>query len=349
MSADKSGYRQCDGCGEHIPRDRDACPMCGRLSVTLGHLLRRWRLLATLGPALVALFVVGAIPSDLLVAPADVLFEAGTIGVGFAPLLLALARLMRTRGRRDPSSYAARIEATEARLAALERDLADTAARIAAARQELTHETSDRIAENLRRELGQDRRLRVAQRRLASQLEARAQALEIERFRAELAYYEACRDECLDAPHEAQALTDKISALRTDLGAHPDPAWLQVIDDARALQVQLARGIQRLQAARRLDPLAYADLSIDLSAPEPDTSSADLDAQTELHLERIDRGFEALDELNDELEARANHGGDPDASGLRLRVDDEVLAALDAEEEVVAPRELGKRTSVDGL
>ena len=58
----------------------------------------------------------------------------------------------------------------------------------------------------------------------------------------------------------------------------------------------------------------------------------DLDERVDRQLERIERGFDAVDELAAELV------GDADTSGMRLRVDDDVLAALD-EVEVEAERE----------
>lgn len=334
-------YRRCDECGARSPREIESCPSCGRFGGSLRQLATVTRLLAIGGPALVALVVVMGMPDGFFHEPGSSLVEAAAFGVGLAPLAGALLWLVRQGRRRDPRSYAARIEATEARLVELEHDLDQTERRIHAARRELDDEKRPRAASVLRRELEQDRRLRAAQRRLIEQLEDRRQRLSIERFKSELAYFEACRDAQVDAPQEARALAARIEALRCSLGEHHEEAWERVLEDARVLHRQLARGVARLDAARRLDPLAHADLHVDPIASHDERAGDELEDRMELHLERIERGFDALDELNADLD-------DPDASGLRLRVDDEVLAALEAEVED-APRELGKRTSVDGL
>lgn len=334
-------YRRCDECGGRVPREIESCPSCGRFDGSLRQLATFGRLLAIGGPALLAWIVVIGMPDGVLGEPGASIVEAGAIGVGLAPLACALLWLVGQRRRRDPRSFAARIEATEARLEELERDLEHTERRILAARRDLDDEKSPRASAVLRRELEHDRRLRAAQRRLIEQLEDRRERLAIERFKAELVYFEACRDAPVDAPAEARALAARIEALRCSLGEHREEAWERVLEDARVLHRQLARGVARLEAARRLDPLAHADLHVDPHAPSDERAADELEDRMELHLERIERGFDAIDELNADLD-------DPDASGMRLRVDDEVLAALEAELEE-APRELGKRTSVDGL
>ena len=70
----------------------------------------------------------------------------------------------------------------------------------------------------------------------------------------------------------------------------------------------------------------------------PNSEEGEIDEQTDLQLERIERSFEALSELASELV------GDPDGSGVRVRVNDEVMAAL--EEAEVAERE---RISVERM
>ncbi|MFK7992090.1 MAG: hypothetical protein AB8I08_39090 [Sandaracinaceae bacterium] len=293
-------------------------------------------------PAALAVLFWLALPEGALPPAGEAMLEGSLLGVGLAPLLIALAWLTARKHRRDPSSFAARAEEAELRRDEIESDLARTEARIRTAKYEMEQEQSARLLTSLRAELQQDRRLRKAQRRLVRQLDQRLQQLGVERFRGELLYFEAHREDAEANPEIAMELARKIEDTRDQHG-EGGPAWEQALEDARALHHQLSRGIERLAAARRLDPLRYADLT----PFEPEDalsvdSEGDLGGQIEHHLERIDRGFEALDELRREL------SGDADASGLRMRVDDDVLAALDAEEEELLIDE-GARISVTGL
>ncbi len=336
-------FKRCDGCGGHSPHSHESCLSCGRSLESLRQLATPGRIAGTTGPGALALLIWLALPSGTLPPAGEAMLEGSLLGVGLAPLLIALAWLTMRKRRRDPGSFSARAEEAEIRRDEIEADLARTEARIRSAKNEMERERSPRLLASLRAELHQDRRLRKSQRRLVRQLEQRLQQLGIEQFRGELLYFEAHREDTEANPLVAAELAAKIEQARDEL-SDGGPAWEQALEDARALHHQLARGIERLAAARRLDPLRYADLT----ALEPEGESftvpdeSDLGGQIDHHLERIDSGFEALDELRRELSA------DADASGLRMRVDDDVLAALDAEEEELAFDE-GARISVTGI
>lgn len=283
-----------------------------------------------------------ALPEGTLPPAGEAMLEGGLLGVGLAPLLIAMAWWIQRKRQRDAGSFAARAEEAELRRDEIESDLARTEARIRSAKNDIERETSPRLLAGLRAELQQDRRLRKAQRRLVRQLDQRLQQLGVERFRGELLYFEAHREDVEANPEVAMQLARKIEDAR-DRDSDGGAAWEHALEDARALYHQLSRGIERLAAARRLDPLRYADLtSFETEDEVFAVDEADVGGQIEHHLERIDRGFEALDELRRELSA------DADASGLRMRVDDDVLAALDAEGEELLIDE-GARISVTGV
>ncbi|MEZ4335632.1 MAG: hypothetical protein R3B82_03305 [Sandaracinaceae bacterium] len=314
-------FRHCGGCGTWFPQASDSCPSCGMHGVSFAELFRGHRLAATGGIPLLAMVIAFFAPSP---------WGTAVMGAGLSPLLAAAAWLLYRRSRRDPTSFAERIGDVQRRLEQLDRDLEDTDRRLGAARADLEAETRERAADMLEREVRQDRRLQAAQRRLVLQLERRLEQLEVERFRMRLRYFEACRDARVDSASLALELEGLIRAVPADRVA---PAWETVLEDARLLQRQLARGVRRLDAARRLDPLAYADVhGAELDAEAAPAEEGALDEQTDVHLERIERSFEALEEIAAELV------GDPDASGIRLRVDDEVMAALDEVEAELAER-----------
>ncbi len=309
-------FRRCDECGAHYARDLDSCFSCGRFGERPRELFGGRRLPATGGLPTLAVVLAFFVPSP---------WEPVVVGAGFAPLLVALAWTAWRRGQRDPASFRARIAELQRRLEEVERDLAHTDQRVIAATEDLDVETRPRAAATLTRELDQDRRLRRAQRRLVRQLERRLEQLEIERFRAELRFFERCRDARLDDPALADELARTIDELEAHLGDTMTDAWAIALEEAWLLQRQMSRGVQRLRAAVRLDPLAHADLAGEV-ANDVSSDEGELDDQVDQHLERIARGFAAVEELASELV------GDPDASGPRVRVDDEVLAALDEAE-----------------
>ncbi len=322
-------FRHCGGCGTWFPQRSDSCPGCGTFGASFAELFVGNRLAATGGIPLLAVVLAIFAPSP---------WGTAVMGAGLSPLLAAAAWLLYRRSRKDPTSYAERIADAQRRLEELDRALDDTDARLAAARADLESEARPRAASMLEREVVQDRRLQAAQRRLVVQLERRLEQLEIDRFRMRLRYFEACRDARVDSSALVAELDAVIRAVPAERVA---PAWELVLEDARLLHRQLSRGVRRLEAARRLDPLAFADLAGTevASVPSP-TEEGALDEQTDVHLERIERSFEALEEIASELV------GDPDASGIRLRVDDEVMAALDeveAELEERAERISGER------
>ncbi|MBX3275176.1 MAG: hypothetical protein KF729_33230 [Sandaracinaceae bacterium] len=317
-------FRRCGGCGTRFARERQSCPSCGAFALGFAELFRGQRLAATGGIPLLAFVIAFLLEGH---------YASAIAGLGLSPIVVATAWLAYRRAFRDPSSFAARITDVERRLEELDHDLEDTDRRLAAARAELDEEPGARARVLLEREVEQDRRLQIAQRRLVSTLERRLEQLEIERFRVRLAYFEACRDARVDSSAIAAELQACIRATPTERGR----AWEPVLEEAQLLHRQLSRGVARLGAARRLDPFAFTDVESDpLVPPSPSTTAGPLDGETDLHLERIERGFDALEEIAAELV------GDPDASGVRLRVDDDVMAAL--EEEVPAARPRRKRT-----
>ena len=269
------------------------------------------RLPATGGLPLVAMMIAFLAPNA---------WSPAVVGAGFTPLLAALAWLLWRRGRRDTLSLTGRIDDVRKRLDELDHDLEDTDRRLEAARKDLEAESRARACDMLEREVAQDRRLQAAQRRLVLQLEQRLEQLEIDRFRTQLRYFEACRDARIDSDTLATDLESCILAVSPQSDA---AAWESALEDARLLHRQLQRGVGRLHAASRLDPLAYADVTTNGPSALPFNEEGELDEQTDHQLERIERSFEALEEIAAELV------GDPDASGVRLRVDDEVMAALD--------------------
>lgn len=325
-------FRLCDDCGTHFTRETESCPSCGRYAPSSVELLTGPRLPATGGLPTLAVVLAFFVDSP---------WEPVVVGAGFAPILIALAWLGWRRRRRDPSCFATRIDDVEERLEDVERDLVDTEKRVGAASEDLSYESRPRAQQMLERELAQDRRLRSAQRRLVRQLEQRLEQLQIERFREELHYYERCRDARIDAPELAGELAGRIQAVEGALGDHPSEGWVLALEEARLLLRQVSRGVQRLHAAVRLDPLAYADLTAEVANDVDEEPDGELDEQIDQQLERIDRSFAALEELAADLV------GDADASGVRVRVDDDVMAAFDeAEHEVDAD---GDRISVEGL
>ena len=310
-------FRRCGDCGTSFPRGDESCPGCGSYGLGLREALGGRNLPVTGGLPVLAVVLSFFVPHP---------FGGVVLCAGVTPLIAAIAWLLWRRRARDEGCFAARIERVEERLEELEQDLEDTGRRLEAARADLERETRARAAGLLERELAQDRRLQAGQRRLVAQLERRLERLEIERFRVELRYFEACRDAQIDSRDLAEELHARLRELeRRELGE----AWAAALEDGRLLQRQLARGVRRLRAARRLDPLAHADLA----GTNPAAGAAeegDLDEQIDHQLERIERSFDAVAELAAELV------GNADASGVRLRVDEDVLAALDeAELEVV--------------
>lgn len=301
-------------CGAHFVREAESCPSCGLFARNAREVVTGRRLPATGGIPTLAVVLAFFVPSP---------FEGLVVSAGFTPLLALLAWLAWRKRQRDPGSFALRIRDVRRRLAEVERDLGHTDERVEAAREDLSTETRARATAMLERELAQDRRLRSAQRKLVGQLEQRLEQLEIERFRSELRYYESCRDARLDAPEIAEELAARIDAIEARLPEATSEGWANALEEAHLLERQISRGVQRLRAALNLDPLGYADLAVDETAESSELDVGELDDQVEHHLERIERGFAALDELCSEL-AR-----DADASGVRIRVDDEVMAALE--------------------
>ena len=284
-------------------------------------------MLAAVGPTVMTLLFALTVPKELLVSPARGLIEAGLMLGMVAPLLFVVGWLLARRHRRDPQSFASRIARVQDRLELVLRDLGQTERRIVDGRADLDMESSPRAARLLRRELAQDLRLRAAQRRLADKLRASLEQLEIERFRDELGYYEAQRDGRREVSDEAGELRMRLASLRAQLGEGPSASWERALEDARILHRELSRGVQRLHAARRLDPLAHADLTEMPREPEPEAvESGDIEDQTELHLERIDRGFEALEEIDEDLLGE-------DSGVHRLRIEEDMLATLDEMDE----------------
>ena len=329
-----SHFRRCNECGAHFPRETESCPSCGRFSPSLRHLAFEHHLPAVGGlPLLTAIAV--------LLVPGDSAIEAGLFSASFGPLMVALAYLAWRWPKRDPACHALRARALEAELEEIEKDLADSNRRIADANREIEEERHPRVIATLERELDQDRRLREAQRRLVYQLARRLDQLEVDRFRDELRFFQACRDRRVEAPELAEELRARIDAIEARSEEGDAELWEPLIEEARFLRRQLVRGVQRLDAARRLDPLAHVETDT-LRDETPDTEAGALEEQTDHQLERIDRGFDAVDELD------AHLAMDADSSGVRLRVDDEVLAALD-EAEVELELEREDRISVDRI
>lgn len=330
-------FRRCSDCSARYARTLTSCPTCGRYGVSLNEVLEGPQLLVVGSPFLIATLLA-------FVLPVGRYAESGLIAAGLTPLLFVISRYLWHRRQRSSDSYYARIERLEHRLEELEHDLAATERRLMAAQDELGEADSDRAARAIRRELDQDERLRRAQRRLTLEIEDRLERLQIEQLKNELLYYEACRDARVEETAAAEELERRIERLEDGLEDNPGLRWEQAIEDVRSLHRQLSRGVERFHAAARLDPLAHADLGADDEDLEPAFDIGGLEDQTDLHLERIDRGFDALDELTADLAV------DPDASGVRLRVDDDVIAQLEAEEAAVeeAPkkRKPGRRTSV---
>lgn len=319
-------FKRCDGCGGHSPHSHESCLGCGRSLETLRQLATPARLMRVGCPATVAALLWMVLPEGALSPAGQAVLDGGLLGASLAPLLIALVWLTQRRRRRDPESFAARAEEAESRRDAIQSDLRRTEARIRTAKRELDEERSPRLLAGLQAEIEQDRRLRKAQRRLVRQLDQRLQQLGVERFRTELAYFEAHRETNEEDSSLGFELASKIEHAQSEL-SDGSPPWERALEDARALQHQLSRGVERLAAARRLDPLCYADLTASHEEVRLEADDEDLADRIERQLERIDRGFEALDELRRELSP------DADESGMRMRVDDDVIAALDAEQE----------------
>ncbi len=327
-------FRQCVECGTWFPRRGESCPCCGRFGLSIHELFVGKRLPTTGGLPLVAFVLAFFVPDA---------WSPAVVGAGFTPILAALTWLLWRRNRRDSTCLTERIDDVRGRLEELDEDLEDTDRRLEAARRDLKAERRPKASVMLEREVAQDRRLQAAQRRLVLQLERRLEQLEIERFRTQLRYFEACRDARIDSESLATDLDAAIQAV----AQHAEAAsWQGALEDARLLHRQLERGVGRLHAASRLDPLAYADITTSLPDALPPAETGELDEQTNHQLERIERSFEALEEIAAELVGDPDVG-DPDASGVRLRVDDEVMAAL--EEAVLEEAIEGDRISAERL
>ena len=338
-------FQRCGECGTSFPRERPSCPSCGVVALGLSDVLLGKALLTRTVPGLVAVLTALALPGGSFREPWQSLVEASLLSAGLGPLIFALGWLAWQRRQRDEGCFIARTEAVLGEMEGLEDDLEATDRRIGETREEMEVERSGEALAALSRELEQDRRLRRAQRRLVRSLDEQRERLEVERFRTELEFYVACRDRREADRALVAELQARIRGVEAYAGAHPSERWTRALEDARLLCRQLSRGVERWRAASRLDPLAHVELPIDeapgleaLSALEG-LEGAAIEDQTELQLERIDRGFDALDELARDLV------GDADASGVRMRVDDEVMAALD-EVEVEAALEAEERTSV---
>ncbi|MGF1467870.1 MAG: hypothetical protein ACFCGT_17255 [Sandaracinaceae bacterium] len=328
-------FRRCDDCGARHPRGEPVCASCGRDAFQLPDLLRDRRFYAVGLLALAATLLAVAIPpgalSPLLTLGQQTVLEELVMTLAVLPLLLFLGWVGWRRRRRDAAAYVARIDEVETQVAGLQSDVMATERRLSAARRDRGRLDEGGAARELEHEIAQDQRLRQAQRRLVAELAGRAEQLRVERWRRELVFYEACRDSRVEAPELAAELANRIEELEDDLGRRnaPRDLWGPVLDDSWSLQRSLSRGVPRLLAAARLDPLARVDL---VQAPPASASAGgeSLDDELERHLDRIERDFDALEELEDEMR-------DTDASGVRVRVDDEVITAY--EEELQARRE----------
>lgn len=325
-------YRTCAECGAHVSQEDEHCSSCGAYVLGLGDYLRRRGSLLTFSPAIIAVFTVFALPdygSRYLTSGEHALLEMGLLGVGLLPFLTVLATFMWRRGQRSHDAYGPRAEALQDRLDAVEEDVTATEVRIRSARVELERARGSVAAADLRRELAQDERLLAAQERMADEVRARLESIHIQQWREELGYYEACRDARISAPDVAAELADRIHHRRNSLAQQSD-SWDQVLEEAASLHRQLARGIPRLLAAAKLEPLHFAGEVDDTANPAP-PGSAGLDDDTHEQLERIERSFDALDDLAAELSDPAQK----DESGIRMRVDEEVGAG-GAEAEALA-------------
>lgn len=256
----------------------------------------RTGVLGVLAPMLVAMV-------GLLLLPASALVEAAFLGAGLAPLASVVAWLSLRRRRRDANALGPQIDRLETRLMALRADLAATERRIAGASHDLLVAWSPRSVRAAQRELVQDRRLAAAQRRMYLELKAKIERLRIARIRAEMAYAEACRDARLEMPELSADLAARIVSLDRSLDGseQESEAWSALLEDLRLLHRDLTRGVPRLLAASRLDPLSHAGLA---DEPHEDdlegsvvASDGSLDGETDHQLERISRGLEAIDEL----------------------------------------------------
>ena len=327
-------FRHCGDCGTWFPQRGEHCPSCGRFGLSPRELFTGKRAPLVSGLPAMVFALAFFLPSP---------FGAAAVGAGCSQIVFTLVWLLWRQSRRDPESFTARISRLRARLDELDSDLEDTDQRLAAAAADLEFERRSRGRQMLQRELAQDRRLQSAQRRLVLQLERHLEALEVERFRGQLRYFEACRDARIDS---AALATELDACIRAVEHRADNPIWAPIIEEASLLHRQLERGVARLHAANRLDPLAYADVADEEPADAgPPMQEGELDERTDQELQRIERSFEALEEI-----AAALVGG-ADASGVRLRVDDEVMAALDLAREVQHEVDVASgraRVSADG-
>lgn len=304
MRRPRIDFQRCAYCGTHVPREADTCPYCGRHTRSVIDLFRGWRAMYTAAPALFVSLFVFALPdhafSPSLTSGEQSALEAGVFGVGLLPLLSAMVRMWWRRRRSEPGALTSRIEKLRGEHNILRRDLRATQTRIASAERERAA-AQGRASTALLRELEQDRRLRTAQRRMIGDLSERMEQLEIEGWRLDLQYFEACRDARLDAPEVVAELAAKIDALEKSQARETRSiAWQRAIEDATVLHRELARGVPRWLAATRLDPLTHAQL-VAPDAQEDTHEAVALKDDTESQLERIDRGFSALEELSSEI------------------------------------------------
>lgn len=278
----------------------------------------RGGMLGVLAPLLTAMV-------GLLMLPGGALVEAAVLGVGLAPLASVMAWLTLRRRRRDDSALGPQIDRLETRLAALRLDLAATERRIAGASHDLLVAWSDRGVRAAQQELTQDRRLAAAQRRMYLELKAKLERLRIARIRAEMAYAEACRDARIETPELAADLAARIVSLERSLdGSEQEPeAWALLLEDLRLLHRELTRGVPRLLAAARLDPLSHAGLAdepheVDWRDRDVNATDGSLVGETELQLDRIARGLDAIDEVE------RGETAPPPESRVRVRLEEDL-------------------------
>ena len=325
-------FRRCE-CGVRYARDHASCPTCGRDGFELPDLFVDRRFYAVAAPAVTTLVVLfGLSPNALepwLTVGQQALLEEVALALGVLPALVFFGWLGWRARRRDPVAVRLRLAELDQRVGRLRDDLRATQRRLGAARRDLERAPEGVMSQALAEEVEQDRRLREAQRALLAELTKRAEQLRVVEWREELAFFEACRDARRDAPELAAELATRIEDLEADLDARdaPDDLWLPVLEEAWATQRALSRGIPRLLAAARLDPLARVDLVAQSELPQPrlDGSLAD---ETEDQLDRIERAFEVLEELELEI-------AESDASGVHVRVDDDLIETF---EEALAER-----------
>jgi hypothetical protein len=273
-----------------------------------------------------AALLVLAVPTESLTGwfgSGAALAEELALGVGMLPLLSYLGWLGWKHRRRDEHAYGPRIAILDARLEALEEDLASTDSRLHHARRELDRAKTTAAVRELAEEVRQDERLRDAQRHLVAELRRRVETLRIERWLLDLAYFEAARDARRVEPVLVLQLEERIVQQQRDVHLRnaPRELWEPALEEARALCRSLSRGVPRLIAAARLEPLDHSDLAG--RAPRIQRRVLGYDANlvraTEAELERIDTSFEALSEVEGALDEALAQDDD---SGVRYRVED---------------------------